>query len=380
MSAIERNRIRFTVRAILGIASGTLLSANVVAQEAGTDSGAVEEIIVTGFRESLSVALDLKRETVGSVDAILAEDIADFPDLNLAESLQRIPGVSIARDAGEGRTITVRGLSPEFTRVRLNGMEAMSANGGTDAAGGTNRGRSFDFNTFASELFSAITVRKTASADVEEGSLGATVDLRTARPFDYDGFTLVTSATAQYNDLAEEVNPRAAFVISNTFANNTLGALLSVAYTERELVDEGASTVRWGNPSGPMMLAPNYIGQPTLDEINASFVPRIPRYDYYAHEQDRLGVTASLQFAPNARTAVNLDVLYAEFNAQRREIFLEVSNFSGGAQGIRVADAIIDNTNTLVYGVFNNVDIRSEQRFDDLSTEFTQVTLDVSHK
>src|SRR5690606_31150422 len=123
-----------------------------------------------------------------------------------------------------------------------------------------------------------------------------------------------------------------------------------------------------------------YIGQPSLTEINRSFVPRIPRYDYYAHEQDRLGVTASLQFAPNARTAVNLDVLYAEFNAQRRQIFLEVPNFSRGEQGIRVADAIIDATNTLVYGVFNNVDIRSEQRFDDLSTEFTQVTLDVSHQ
>ena len=95
---------------------------------------------------------------------IVAEDIADFPDLNLAESLQRVPGVVIARDAGEGRQISVRGLGPQFTRVRINGIEAMSANGSTDASGGTNRGRNFDFNTFASELFNNITVRKTASA------------------------------------------------------------------------------------------------------------------------------------------------------------------------------------------------------------------------
>jgi len=378
MSAIERNRIRFTVRAILGIASGTLLSANVVAQEAGTDSGAVEEIIVTGFRESLSVALDLKRETVGSVDAILAEDIADFPDLNLAESLQRIPGVSIARDAGEGRSITVRGLSPEFTRVRLNGMEAMSNNGGTDAAGGTNRGRGFDFNTFASELFNAITVRKTASAEIEEGSLGATVALRTGRPFDYDGFTLVTSATAQYNDLSDEIDPRAAFLISNTFADGRFGALLSVAYTERNLVDEGASTVRWGKPSGAMTAAPDFTGD--IDAVNDAFMPRIPRYDYYEHNQDRLGITASFQFAPTDRTLINVDALYAEFNAERKEIFLEVPNFSSGANGMQVADAVIDNTNTVVYGVFNNVDIRSEQRFDELSTEFKQITLDFSQE
>ena len=378
MSAIERNRIRFTVRAILGIASGTLLSANVFAQEAGTDSGAVEEIVVTGFRESLSVALDLKRETVGSVDAIVAEDIADFPDLNLAESLQRIPGVSIARDAGEGRSITVRGLSPEFTRVRLNGMEAMSNNGGTDAAGGTNRGRGFDFNTFASELFNAITVRKTASAEVEEGSLGATVDLRTGRPFDYNGFTLVTSATAQYNDLSDEIDPRAAFLVSNTFADGRFGALLSVAYTERNLVDEGASTVRWGRPSGTMTAAPGFTGD--IDAVNDAFMPRIPRYDYYEHNQDRLGVTASFQFAPTDRTLINVDALYAEFNAERKEIFLEVPNFSSGANGMQVADAVIDNTNTVVYGVFNNVDIRSEQRFDELSTEFKQITVDFSQE
>ena len=94
--------------------------------------------------------------TASAVDTILAEDIADFPDLNLAESLQRIPGVSIARDAGEGRQITVRGLGPQFTRVRINGMEALSTAGGTDATGGTNRSRSFDFNVFASELFNKL--------------------------------------------------------------------------------------------------------------------------------------------------------------------------------------------------------------------------------
>jgi iron complex outermembrane recepter protein len=372
--------LQFAVRTTLGLASLAVGSAAFAQQasEEGAVQGEVEEIVVTGFRESLSQALDVKREQIGAVDAIVAEDIADFPDLNLAESLQRIPGVSIARDAGEGRTITVRGLSPEFTRVRLNGMEAMSANGSTDATGGSNRGRGFDFNTFASELFNSITVRKTASAEVEEGSLGATVDLRTGRPFDYDGLTVVTSATAQYNDLSEEVDPRAAFVISNTWADETFGALLSVAYTERHLTDEGSSTVRWSQHPGAagLSLAPGYTAD--IAAINNAFMPRIPRYDAYEHEQDRLGVTAAFQFAPSDRTAVNLDLAYAEFNAERSEIFLEVPNFSSNSQGMRVADSVIDSSNTLVYGVFNNVDIRSEQRFDELSTEFTQATLDFS--
>ena len=121
-----------------------------VAQEAETETvtedsearlGIVE---VTGFRGSLAEALDVKREASGVVDAIVAEDIAAFPDLNLAESIQRVPGVSISRVAGEGRQITVRGLGADFTRVRINGMEALSTTGGSDSSGGTNRGRTRD--------------------------------------------------------------------------------------------------------------------------------------------------------------------------------------------------------------------------------------------
>ena len=367
------------------------IAASAVAQDSNPDAmpvgaEAVEEVVVTGFRASLNKAIEAKKSEAGSIDMIVAEDIADFPDLNLAESLQRVPGVAIARDAGEGRQISVRGLGPQFTRVRINGIEAMSANGSTDAAGGTNRNRNFDFNTFASELFSAITVRKTAAAEVEEGSLGATVDLRTARPMDYEGFTIAGSLQEGYNDLNSELNPRAAFLISNTFADGKFGALLSVAYTDRKLADEGASTVRWQAGGGFGPLDPAYTGTPTLAEINAAFRPRIPRYDKYEHEQNRLGVTAALQFAPTDATSVNLDILFAKFDAERDEMFLETPVFSsGGAAGIgdvNVVDAEIrqdgDQT-TLVYGVFNDVDIRSETRHDELTTEFTQVNLEAKH-
>ena len=348
-----------------------MATSTVFAQQSSAD---IEEVVVTGFRQSLNVALDVKREEAAAVDAIVAEDIADFPDLNLAESIQRIPGVAIARDAGEGRQISVRGLSPEFTRVRLNGIEAMSANGGTDAAGGTNRTRGFDFNTFASELFNSITVRKSSSAEVEEGSLGATVDLRTGRPFDYDGLTFVVSGQGQYNDLAEDIDPRAALLLSNTWGDKRFGALLSVAYTDRGLIDEGSSTVRWGTPGSNG----GFAGLPASDPLNRTFVPRIPRYDYYEHQQERLGITASLQWAPTDAVAINFDAAYAKFDAERTEIFLEIPNFSAAVNGMSVQDAIVDANNTLVYGVFNNVDIRSEQRFDELSTEFKHFTLDGS--
>src|SRR5262249_52766618 len=139
------------------------------AQPAAPASGE-PEIVVTGFRASLNAALNMKRESVSSVDAIVAEDIARFPDQNLAEALQRIPGIAIQRDAGEGRAITGRGLGAQFTRVRINGMEAITPSSDGAAA---NRDRQFDFNVFASELFTSVVVHKTAEASLDEGSLGA---------------------------------------------------------------------------------------------------------------------------------------------------------------------------------------------------------------
>lgn len=145
-------------------AEGAVASSDEVA--AAEDGTEVEAVVVTGFRASLRNAINTKRSETGVVDVIKAEDIADFTDNNLAESIQRIPGVAIDREGGEGRTISVRGLGPDFTRVRLNGIEALATTGGADSGAGTNRGRGFDFNVFASELFQSITVRKTQAAEV----------------------------------------------------------------------------------------------------------------------------------------------------------------------------------------------------------------------
>jgi TonB-dependent receptor len=347
---------------------------------AAEEAKTLESVKVVGFRASLEKAMDIKREETGVVDAIVAEDIADFPDLNLAESLQRIPGVSIARDAGEGRNISVRGLDSQFTRVRINGMEALATTGGTDSSGGANRGRGFDFNVFASELFSRLTVRKTAAAEVEEGSLGATVDLQTARPFDYDGFTFVAGGQMGYNDLSGDSDPRASMLISNSWADHRFGALLSVAYTDRNLVEEGHSTVRWDN--GPSSGGFNASSPFAAARLATTFHPRIPRYGVLEHEQKRLGITGSLQWAPSTRTLFSLDLLYADFDAKRTENFLEAISFSrtgtGKPQTI-VRDGEIDEHGNLVYGLFDDVDVRSESRYDELDTRFTQIGLSGSH-
>lgn len=334
----------------------------------------LEELIITGFRKSLGEALDTKRDAVGHVDAIMAEDMADFPDMNLAESIQRVPGVAIDRDAGEGRQITLRGLGPTFTRVTLNGMETLGTTGGTDSSGGTNRSRAFDFNIFASELFNSITVRKTSSAEVEEGGIAGVVELRTARPFDYDGFKMAVTGQLGYNDLAEKVDPRGAFLISDTFLDQTVGALLSVAYAERTVREEGHSTVRW--EAGGFQDA-GTAGLP-LDELNEAFHPRIPRYGVVASEQERLGITGALQFAPTNSIEINLDLLYANFGGTRTEHYIEAVSFSRrNASGIfeTLPRNVVVQDGTIVAGEFDNVDIWSEARVDELETDFYQAVL-----
>ncbi len=348
------------------------------AQQAPEADTAVEEVVVTGFRTSLAKALNAKREEAAAVDSILAEDIGKFPDLNLSESIQRIPGVSITRDGGEGRQISVRGLGPQFTRVRINGMEALTTAGGSDASGGTNRGRSFDFNIFASDLFNSITVRKTAEASTEEGSLGATVDLRAARPFDYKGFALAASSQASYNDLADKTSPRAAFMISNTWKDDTFGALFSFAYSKRKLTEEGNSTVRWSKGGFGSESASDL----SLAQINAAYHPRIPRYDLYQSSNERFGATLALQWAPSDKTLVSFDGLYADLRSTREEMYVEAVGFSvSGASGIggtEVTSATINN-GVITKGTFNNVDLRVEDRYDKLRTKFTQGSLTAEH-
>lgn len=387
-------RHAWTATASLG-AMALALAANAAAaqtaepatpQEPAQEAAQIDDVIVTGYRASLANALNIKRREAGVVDAISAEDIADFPDTNLAESIQRIPGVSIDRDAGEGRSITVRGLSSEFTRTRINGIEAQASTGATDSSGGVNRGRGFDFNVFASELFNNITVRKTASAEVEEGSLGATVDLRTTRPFDYQGFTAAAAVQSGYNDLSESWSPRFAGLISDTWMDGMFGALVSVAYSDKDSIEEGFSSVRWGPASGDNGFQNPGALPGGAGAAGSLFHPRIPRYGRLVHEQERLGATVSLQWRPSEATTLSLDGLYSKLDSTRQENFLEAWSLSrnasqGGKPQVDIIDAEVDpETGELIYLELDDMDMRTEQRVDVLETEFTQYTLELDHR
>ncbi|WP_417437779.1 TonB-dependent receptor [Idiomarina sp.] len=286
-------------------------SNTVLAQEQAVDEEAMEVIEVTSFRSSLIKAKDFKREAIISRDSILAEDIADFPDLNLADSLQRVPGISITREGGEGRQISLRGLGPDFTRVQVNGMEAMGTSASAmDAKGGASRTRSFDFNVFASELFNRIDVNKTYSADQEEGGIGGTVGLYTAKPFDYDGAKSAISLKGGYNDNSEETDPRFAGLISNTWGN--FGALASVAYSERSTTEYGTNTTRWRREGGKTAADPTDTElQAELDSGELWF-PRGHRYSLWNNQQKRLGITTALQFKPSKELSFSFDLMHSE--------------------------------------------------------------------
>lgn len=234
---------------LIAVLSGLVSPVMFTPLAAAQEEDVIEEIVVSGYRKSVEVGLNIKRASVNNVDSIVAEDVGKMPDLNLAESIQRVPGVAITREGGEGRQITVRGLGPQYTRVTLNGMEVPASTGGLDSSGGVNRGRSFDFNIFSADLFSQINLNKTSKASIEEGGLASTIDLITLRPMDRLGFNANAAVQQSYNIHTDEMDPRITGMISNTFFDDKFGVLVGVNHSERTVHQEGFGTVRWTGPA-----------------------------------------------------------------------------------------------------------------------------------
>lgn len=212
----------------------------------------VEEVIVTGIRASAQASMDVKRDATGVVDAITSEDMGKFPDTNLAESLQRITGVSISRSNGEGSEVTVRGFGGEFNMITLNGRTMPTANvyGGGSGAGGTRGGstRAFDFANIASENVSAVEVYKTGRASVATGGIGASINVNTARPLDNPGLQFSVGAKAlndTTNRTGDDVTPEVSGIVSWTDDNEMFGVGLSLSRQERHSGSTGVSENEW---------------------------------------------------------------------------------------------------------------------------------------
>ena len=243
-----RNSAAVGRASVLGMCIGAAFG-QAHAQQAQTTPGAsetLEEVVVTGFRQSLESSTEAKREAVGFVDAIFAEDIGKFPDTNIAESFNRIPGITITREVtGEGLNIAIRGLGTNFTKILLNGAPVAVASTGRTDAQSTNR--EVDLDLFPTELFTQLTVNKTSSASMLEGGAAGTVNMRSARPFDTPGNNIAYSLQGLDNSNADSLGGRGSVLASGTWGN--FGALVGVAAVRNRVHTTGFETIGWTNPN-----------------------------------------------------------------------------------------------------------------------------------
>ena len=335
----------FTFSAML--AGSLFASAHVNAQE----DQALEEVVVTGILGSLTRAVDIKRNADGVVDAISAEDIGTFPDTNIAESLQRISGVSIDRSGGEGQAVTVRGFGPQFNTVLINGRQiASEANT-----------RGFNFDTLAAELVSGLEVYKTGGAALQSGGIGSTINIHTLRPLDVTGLKIAGSIKGVYEDNSENFAPQISALISNTFANDTIGVLVSITHQERDTRVDSARTDGWLEDLAVPQSEVNGGAGYDDSEPGHIFTPR--NFDLRAGFEERTRTNANLvlQFQPYDSVELTLDYLYSDFDIEN-----ETTSYGHWFTGSNLEDVTLDDNGTAI-------DLRQEV---GLATDFHAKTFD----
>jgi TonB-dependent receptor len=321
------SKVAVAVAAILGSA---MRVSQAEAQQAASDAGNaddLQEVVVTGLRASLQESMDIKRDAIGIVDAISAEDIGKFPDTNLSEALQRVTGISISRRNGEGALVTARGFGSEYNMVTLNGRMMPAADafggGGDGFDGGVNgQTRSFNFANLAAESISGIEVYKTGKANIATGGIGATVNILTARPFDNAGAVANFGVKGVYdttNRVGDDITPEVSGIFSFANDDKTWGVGLTGSYQKR---DSGStmSTVndwnirRWtGDPATETTnLAPGAVieNAPAVGSLYA--IPNDIRYHFADRERERTNAQLTLQFRPVETLTLTADYTYAE--------------------------------------------------------------------
>ncbi|MDJ0657089.1 MAG: TonB-dependent receptor [Xanthomonadales bacterium] len=281
------------------------------------DDQTIEEIVVVGIRGSLTNAMDIKRDQDGVVDAISAEDIGKFPDANLAESLQRITGVSIDRASGEGNQITVRGLGPNFNMVTLNGRQMPTASSPEqESISSATQSRAFNFAQIASESVSGVNVYKTARANLTPGGMGATVDIRTARPFNLRDTQILANISAIHDSSVrrgDDFTPEVGGLFSTVLADGKVGLLANFSYSERNFAEPSSHTDGWLRDDP---------GAASYDEWCANYdcsgVPFVYRPvsnigEIQYNERKRTNGQLVAQFAPNDQVEITLDYVFSDF-------------------------------------------------------------------
>ncbi|WP_082439118.1 MULTISPECIES: TonB-dependent receptor [unclassified Sphingomonas] len=313
--------------------AGTVQEPTPVAAQVGPDTPEVaDDIVVTGIRSSLASSARVKRESQQIVDTISAEDVGKFPDANIAESLQRITGVAIDRSGGEGQFITVRGLGPEFNTVLVNGRVMA-----TD-----NPGREFSFDVLSSNMIQRTDVYKSSVPELQEGGIGATVNIITARPLDgRSGFHLAASAGGIYDTLREKLSPDLSAVTSLTNDAKTIGIVLSGSYTDRRSQLDYVQTDGWlFGPQNVVNGNANSTGLTTAALGNTGATVNVPQNLAFARQEDRrrrINLAGALQAKLGDQLLLTVDGIFSKFDVfTHRNIFANF--YSSPYIGLQVDD------------------------------------------
>lgn len=355
-SAFARSTSAIAVAVCLMMPAAALAQAAPATAADGQSGDTDQDIVVTGIRASLERSIAIKRDSAGVVDAISAEDIGKFPDTNLAESLQRITGVSINRTNGEGALVTVRGFGPTYNLVTLNGRtlatSVVSVVGGdqnSDGAQGTSR--SFDFSNLASEGVKTLEVYKTGRAAIPSGGIGATINVVSRHPLDgKSGLSGSIGAKAVYDtsvngclDCGSKVTPEVSGVLNWANDAETFGVSVFGSYQKRNYTSIAATSNNWNIIPYSTFLSggfarsggacPSSTPGPNCTVVNnaptnASQLVAIPndsRYHYAEGTRERFNGQGVLQFRPTESLTLTADALYAE--NKQREVRSDLSNW-----------------------------------------------------
>ena len=270
------------------------------------------EVVVTGTRASLQSAIERKKRAGTVVDSIVAEDVAQFPDKNIGEALQRITGIQLSRDFGEGVGVSIRGVEPDLNRVEINGVSLLG-NGGEGKRGA-------DFREFASELVKSIDVFKGFTANMTEGGIGGTVSIETRKPLELDKPLFAVAASAEYLDTAETTRPRGNITYANTFLEHRLGFIVNLTYDHVDTRGDFLRDTEWvrltdfdsaTRPTEKTTVDPLYADFSTFASCAAitvaanrtacqtqffDYSPRIPRYSIWERSDKRTSGMATVEY------------------------------------------------------------------------------------
>lgn len=301
---------------------------------ADTSADAPKDIVVTGVRASLQSAQNIKRNAASIVDSIVAEDIGKLPDNNAAEALQRITGVQVSRDVGEGGSIAIRGLPQVETT--LNGRETFTAGGG----------RSFNLEDLPAELIGRIDVYKSPTADLIEGGLGGTVDVRTHLPFDFPGATVSATLRNNYADRIKKSEPMASLLVSDRWQTGIgeIGVLAAVSYQERSYRQDLDST------GAPTPRIPTKASQ--IDPTRTVFAPNGNYQVLITGNRQRVGANAALQWRPASNLEFSLEGQYQRFRTNQQQYSANIP--TAGSAYIPGTVSYFGSTNDVSEASFSN--------------------------